>query len=148
MAKRKTDDGLPPGFLKLAVILLTGGMAVVFDTTIVNVAVATLGRDMHVGVATTQWVITAYVLALAMVIPISGWAMARFGGKRMWLFSLALFLVGSVLSSLAWNMDSLIAFRVVQGVGGGLMLPILQNLFVEAAGGRGVGVRADVEPGC
>jgi EmrB/QacA subfamily drug resistance transporter len=139
MTKRTTNDGLPPGFIKLAVILLTGAMAVVFDTTIVNVAVATLGRDMHVGVATTQWVITAYVLALAMVIPISGWAMARFGGKRMWLFSLALFLVGSVLSSLAWNMDSLIAFRVVQGVGGGLMLPILQNLFVEAAGGRALG---------
>ena len=101
MTKKTTDDGLPPGFIKLAVILLTGGMAVVFDTTIVNVAVATLGREMHVGVATTQWVITAYVLALAMVVPISGWAMGRFGGKRMWLFSLAVFLVGSVLSSLA-----------------------------------------------
>jgi EmrB/QacA subfamily drug resistance transporter len=139
MTKKTTDDGLPPGFIKLAVILLTGGMAVVFDTTIVNVAVATLGREMHVGVATTQWVITAYVLALAMVVPISGWAMGRFGGKRMWLFSLAVFLVGSVLSSLAWNMDSLIVFRVVQGVGGGLMLPILQNLFVRAAGGKALG---------
>ena len=139
MTNKATDDGLPAGFIKLSVILLVGAMAVVFDTTIVNVAVATLGRDMHVGVATTQWVITAYVLALAMVIPISGWAMARFGSKHMWLFSLALFLVGSVLSSLAWNMDSLIAFRVVQGVGGGLMLPILQNLFVEAAGGRALG---------
>ena len=139
MTKQATDDGLPPGFIKVAVILLIGAMAVVFDTTIVNVAVATLGRAMHVGVATTQWVITAYVLTLAMVIPISGWAMARFGGKRMWLFSLALFLVGSVLSSLAWNMDSLIAFRVVQGVGGGLMLPIMQNLFVEAAGGKALG---------
>ena len=139
MTKRTTDDGLPPGFIKIAVILLTGAMAVVFDTTIVNVAVATLGRAMHVGVATTQWVITAYVLTLAMVIPISGWAMARFGSKRMWLFSLALFLVGSVLASVAWNMDSLIAFRVVQGAGGGLMLPIMQTLFVEAAGGKALG---------
>ena len=139
MTRRTTDNALPPGFIKLAVILLTGVMAVVFDSTIVNVAVATLGREMHVGVATTQWVITAYVLALAMVVPISGWAMGRFGGKRIWLFSLALFLAGSVLSSLAWNMDSLIAFRVLQGIGGGLMLPVMQNLFVEAAGGKALG---------
>ena len=132
-------EGLDRGLVKLAVILLIGGMAVVFDTTIVNVALATLSRDLHAGIATTQWVVTAYVLALAMVVPISGWAMRRFGGKRVWLFSLALFLVGSILSSLAWNMPSLITFRVLQGIGGGLMLPLLLNLLVEAAGGRSLG---------
>jgi EmrB/QacA subfamily drug resistance transporter len=131
--------GLGHGLVKLAVILLVGVMAVVFDTTIVNVALATLSRDLDVGIATTQWVVTAYVLALAMVVPISGWAMRRFGGKRVWLLSLALFLAGSILSSLAWNMPSLIAFRVLQGIGGGLMLPLAQNLLVEAAGGRSLG---------
>jgi EmrB/QacA subfamily drug resistance transporter len=135
----ESRPGLDRGLVKLAVILLVGAMAVVFDTTIVNVALATLSRDLHVGIATTQWVVTAYALALAMVVPISGWAMRRFGGRRVWLFALALFLVGSILSSLAWDMPSLIAFRVLQGIGGGLMLPLMQNLLVGAAGGRSLG---------
>jgi EmrB/QacA subfamily drug resistance transporter len=133
------NDGLDPAFLKLAVILLTGAMAVMFDTTIVNVAIDTLSRDLSASVSTTQWVISAYVLALAMVIPVSAWAMDRFGAKQTWMSALALFAVGSMLSSLAWNIESLIAFRVLQGIGGGLMLPVLQTLLVNAAGERNLG---------
>ena len=133
------NDGLDPAFLKLAVILLTGAMAVMFDTTIVNVAIDSLSREMNASVSTTQWVISAYVLALAMVIPVSGWAMERFGAKQTWMSALALFMVGSVLSSLAWNIEALIAFRVLQGIGGGLMLPVLQTLLVNAAGTRNLG---------
>jgi len=132
-------DGLDPAFLKLAVILLIGAMAVMFDTTIVNVAIDTLSRELSASVSTTQWVISAYVLALAMVVPVSGWAMDRFGAKQTWMGALALFTVGSILSSLAWNIEVLIAFRVVQGVGGGLMLPVLQTLLVNAAGERNLG---------
>jgi EmrB/QacA subfamily drug resistance transporter len=135
----RENDGLDPAFLKLAVILLTGAMAVMFDTTIVNVAIDSLSREMHASVSTTQWVISAYVLALAMVIPVSGWAMDRFGAKQTWMGALALFMVGSILSSLAWNIEALIAFRVLQGIGGGLMLPVLQTLLVNAAGNRNLG---------
>jgi EmrB/QacA subfamily drug resistance transporter len=130
---------LDPAFVKLAVILLTGVMVVVFDTTIVNVAIDTLSRSLHAPVSTTQWVVTGYLLALGMVIPVSGWSMQRFGAKQMWLFALALFLVGSVASSTAPDIGALIAFRVVQGIGGGLMLPILQTLLIRAAGGRPLG---------
>jgi EmrB/QacA subfamily drug resistance transporter len=84
-------------------------------------------------------VISGYVLALGMAVPVSGWAMQRFGAKQMWLSALALFLAGSVLSSLAWNIGALIAFRVLQGIGGGLMLPIMQNLLVSAADGQKLG---------
>jgi EmrB/QacA subfamily drug resistance transporter len=114
-------------------------MAVMFDTTIVNVAIDSLSREMNAPVSTTQWVISAYVLALAMVIPVRGWAMDRFGAKQTWMGALALFMVGSILSSLAWNIDALIAFRVLQGIGGGLMLPVLQTLLVNAAGKRNLG---------
>jgi EmrB/QacA subfamily drug resistance transporter len=134
-----SNDGLDPAFLKLAVILLIGAMAVMFDTTIVNVAIATLSRELGASVSTTQWVISAYVLALAMVVPVSGWAMDRFGAKQTWIGALALFTVGSMLSSLAWNIEALIAFRVLQGIGGGLMLPVLQTLLVNAAGPRNLG---------
>ena len=139
MSKPGQNDGLDPAFLKLAVILLTGAMAVMFDTTIVNVAIDSLSREMNASVSTTQWVISAYVLALAMVIPVSGWAMDRFGAKQTWMGALAVFMVGSILSSLAWNIEALIAFRVLQGIGGGLMLPVLQTLLVNAAGNRNLG---------
>lgn len=139
MREPRENDGLDPAFLKLAVILLTGAMAVMFDTTIVNVAIDSLSREMNASVSTTQWVISAYVLALAMVIPVSGWAMDRFGAKQVWMGALALFMVGSILSSLAWNIGALIAFRVLQGIGGGLMLPVLQTLLVNAAGNRNLG---------
>jgi EmrB/QacA subfamily drug resistance transporter len=135
----RDSDGLDPAFLKLAVILLTGAMAVMFDTTIVNVAIDTLSRELNASVSTTQWVISAYVLALAMVVPVSGWAMDRFGAKQTWMGALALFTVGSMLSSLAWNIEVLIAFRLLQGIGGGLMLPVLQTLLVNAAGERNLG---------
>ena len=139
MADQPDNERLGPAFVKLTAVLLVGFIAPVLDLTIVNVAVATIGRDLQASVATVQWVMSAFLLAFAMVIPISGWAMARFGGKRLWLASLGLFLAGSVLCALSWNMDSLIAFRVVQGAAAGMMLPVFQNLIVEATGGRALG---------
>jgi EmrB/QacA subfamily drug resistance transporter len=132
-------ERLDPGLLKLAGILVAGAMAPLLDSTIVNVAIGTLGRDLGTSLASIQWVITAYLLALAMAIPATGWLAGRFGAKRMWMISLALFLAGSVLCGLAWNAGALVAFRVVQGAGGGLMLPIMQTLLLRAAGGRGLG---------
>jgi EmrB/QacA subfamily drug resistance transporter len=139
MASTTQTERLDPAFTRRAVILLTGVMAVVFDTTIVNIAIATLSRDLHAPVSATQWVVSAFVLALGMVIPVSGWAMQRFGAKQAWLFSLALFLAGSVLCSLAQNTGELIAFRVIQGAAGGLMLPILSTLLAVAGGQRKLG---------
>ena len=74
-----------------------------------------------------------------MVIPLSGWALARFGGRAAWLTALATFLAASVAAGAAWNIGSLIAFRVIQGIGGGLLVPVLTTLLVQAAGGRPLG---------
>src|ERR1019366_2570970 len=137
-AEAETEP-LDPAFKKLAVILLVGVVMVVFDSTIINVAIDVLARGLHTSVSNGQWTITGYVLALAMVVPVAGWASDRFGAKQVWMAALALFMVGSILSSVAWDIDALIAFRILQGIGGGLMLPILQNLLVEAAGGRKLG---------
>lgn len=125
--------------LKVAMVLIVGGMAVVFDTTIVSVALHTLATQLHATVATIQWVSTGYLLALGITVPLAGWAQGRFGGKRVWIFALAVFLVGSIASSLAWSAASLIMFRVVQGVGGGLMLPLMSTLVMQAAGGKALG---------
>ncbi len=81
-----------------------------------------------------QWVLTGYLLSFAMVVPRRGWALARFGGRATWMVSLAIFLAGSALCGAAWNIGSLIAFRVLQGIGGGMMVPIMMTLLVQAAG--------------
>jgi EmrB/QacA subfamily drug resistance transporter len=138
-AAKPVRERLDPAVVKLIVVLLTGAIPALLDTAIVNVAVDTIGRDLHTSVSTIQWVITGYLLSFAMVIPLSGWALARFGGRAVWMFSLALFLAGSVACGAAWNIGSLIAFRVVQGIGGGLMVPLLTTLLVQAAGGRQMG---------
>ncbi len=121
-------------------LLLLGGVVVlgtamtVFDLTAVNVAIPTLGRDFHASISTIQWVLTGYMLAFAGVIPLSGWASERFGGKRVYLVSLLVFLVGSVLSGFAWSVGSLVGFRVVQGLGAGMILPVGQAILARAAG--------------
>ena len=132
-------EKLDPAVVRTALILVVGGLAVVFDTTIVSVALHTLAVQLGTSVAAIQWVSTGYLLALGIAVPLSTWGLARFGGKRLWMFSLAVFLAGSVGSSLAWNVGSLIGARVVQGIGGGLMLPLMSTLIFQAAGGKSLG---------
>jgi EmrB/QacA subfamily drug resistance transporter len=132
-------EKLDPRVVRTALILIVGGLAVIFDTTIVSVALHTLSAKLHTPVTTIQWVSTGYLLALGIAVPLSTWGLQRFGGKRLWMFSLAVFLVGSVGSSLAWDVGSLIGWRVVQGIGGGLMLPLMSTLIFQAAGGKSLG---------
>jgi EmrB/QacA subfamily drug resistance transporter len=135
----QVNDRVDPKVVRTALILVVGAMAVVFDTTIVSVALHQLATSLQVPVSTIQWVTTGYMLALGVAVPLSIWALARFGGKRAWMFALTVFLAGSVGSSLAWDAGSLIAWRVVQGLGGGLMLPVMTTLVMQAAGGRALG---------
>jgi EmrB/QacA subfamily drug resistance transporter len=128
------QDKLDPALVRLVIILLIGLIPSLLDTTIVNVAIASVGRDLHATVSEIQWVITGYLLSFGMVIPLSGWALSRFGGRTVWIASLAVFLAGSIASGAAWNVPSLISFRVLQGAGGGLMLPLLTTLIMQAAG--------------
>ncbi|HEY7076136.1 MAG TPA: DHA2 family efflux MFS transporter permease subunit [Solirubrobacteraceae bacterium] len=133
------EERLPPELLKLAGILLVGAVAVQLDATIVSVALATLARDFAAPLSTIQWVSTAYLLALGMVIPLAGWSVDRFGAKRMWMLSIVLFGAGSALCGAAWSAGSLIAFRAVQGAGGGLLIPLMQAILAQAAGPRRLG---------
>jgi EmrB/QacA subfamily drug resistance transporter len=134
-AKEKLD----PLVLRVAIILVVGALAPLFDSTMVNVAIHTIATDMKAAISTVQWITTGYVLAMGLAVPVSGWATKRFGGKRSYIFSLALFLVGSVCSMLSWNIGSMIGFRVIQGVGAGLMMPTLQTELVQVSGGRNLG---------
>src|ERR1700742_4410237 len=131
--------GLDRALWRLAAVVVLGTIMSILDTTIVNVAIETLGRELHSSLSTIQWVSTGYLLALATVIPLTGWSMERFGGKRMWMLSVTLFLAGSTLCGLAWSTTSLIVFRVLQGFGGGMILPIGQAILAQAAGPQRMG---------
>jgi len=124
---------------RVSIVVLLGSVMSILDTTIVNVALATLGHDLHASVAQIQWVVTGYMLALAAVIPVTGWAARRFGGKRVYLVSLVLFVAGSALCGLATSTNELILFRVLQGAGGGMLLPIGQMMMADAAGPKRMG---------
>jgi EmrB/QacA subfamily drug resistance transporter len=125
--------------LTLAAVVVLGAIMTVLDATIVNVALPTLGREFGTSIATIQWVTTAYLLAFASVIPLTGWASQRLGVKELWLLSLALFTVGSLLAGLSWSIGALIAFRVVQGLGGGMIMPLGQTILAQAAGPQRMG---------
>lgn len=133
------EDRLDPALLRLAGVLVLGLIAAALDTTMVNVAIDRFGRDLHSALSTTQWVSTGYLLSYSMVIPLPGWLAARFGTKNVWLASLATFLGASVLCGIAWNIDVLVVFRIVQGIGGGIMLVLFQIVLIQAAGPRRLG---------
>jgi EmrB/QacA subfamily drug resistance transporter len=124
---------------RLAAVVVLGTIMSILDTTIVNVAIETLGRELHASLTSIQWVSTGYLLALATVIPLTGWSMERFGPKRMWMTSVVLFLAGSTLCGFAWSTESLIVFRVLQGFGGGMIMPIGQAILAQAAGPQRMG---------
>src|SRR6476660_6132166 len=124
---------------RVSAVVLIGSVMSILDTTIVNVALATLGRELHSTIAQIQWVVTGYMLALAAVIPVTGWAARRFGAKQVYLLSLVLFTAGSVLCGLASSATELIVFRVIQGVGGGMILPIGQLMMADVAGPKRMG---------
>jgi EmrB/QacA subfamily drug resistance transporter len=118
---------------------MLGAVMSILDTTVVNVAVDHLAVAFRSSLTTIQWVITGYTLALATVIPVSGWAADRFGTKRIYLTSLVLFTLGSVLSGLSWSIGSLIFFRVMQGFGGGMIMPAVMTILTKKAGPHRMG---------
>jgi len=125
--------------LIVAGVVMLGAVMSILDTTVVNVAIDRLSVDFHSSLTTIQWVVTGYTLSLATVIPLSGWASDRFGTKRLYLTSLVLFTLGSVLSGLAWSSASLIGFRILQGLGGGMIMPAVMTIVTQKAGPQRMG---------
>lgn len=130
---------LDRGLWILAGVMTLGAVTTMLDATAVNVALDALRTDLHASLASAQWVITGYTLTLTMVVPITGWAIDRLGAKRIWLLALIVFVAGSMLCGFSWSIGSLIAFRVIQGLGGGMIVPVAQTILANAAGPRRLG---------
>src|SRR5215813_9239753 len=123
------DERMTSGILKVAGVVVLGAIMSILDITVVNVALptfeTTFGSPGHpLPYSTVAWTVTGYTLALATVIPVTGWAADRFGTKRLYMTALALFTAGSALCSIATNINMLIGFRVLQGLGGGMLMPL------------------------
>jgi EmrB/QacA subfamily drug resistance transporter len=136
---RLVKSPIDRALLIVASVVVLGAVMSILDTTVVNVAISTLASKFHTTLPTIQWVATGYTLALATVIPLSGWIADRFGTKRLYMISIALFLLGSALSGLAWSAASIIVFRVLQGLGGGMIMPAGMTILTRAAGPQRIG---------
>ncbi|HVB96329.1 MAG TPA: MDR family MFS transporter [Chloroflexota bacterium] len=129
LAPSTTATIQPPEFslkdiLGPLVAIVLGTIMAILDSTIVNVALPTLERVFAVDLGTMQWVITGYLLAQAAVIPLAGWLSDRFSARRIYLTALVLFAIGSALCALATSAPLLIGFRILQGLGGGMLQPV------------------------
>ncbi|MFF2962532.1 MDR family MFS transporter [Streptomyces sp. NPDC057963] len=135
-----SGDVAPPAervdrqLLRVAFILVLGTFMATLDATIVSVGIDALTDEFRASVAEIQWVTTAYLLAVVAAVPASGWLADRFGGRRTWLAAVGVFLLGSVLCASARSVTGLIVFRVVQGLGGGLLPATGQALLARVAG--------------
>jgi EmrB/QacA subfamily drug resistance transporter len=125
--------------LAAAAVVVCGAVMTILDSTIVNVAIERLGLVFGARLSTIQWVSTAYLLAIAAVIPLAGWAVDRYGTRRVFMTAVAAFAAGSLLCGLAWSAETLIAFRVVQGLGGGMVMPVGMTILAHAAGSERMG---------
>jgi EmrB/QacA subfamily drug resistance transporter len=120
-------------------VVIVGMIMSILDTTIVNVALDRLGKDLHSPISQVQWVVTGYLLALGAVIPVTGWTARRYGAKQVYLVSLVLFTLGSIACGLSSSLAALVIFRVLQGIGGGMIMPLAQLIMAQVAGPQRMG---------
>lgn len=138
-APAPASDKLDGVVLKIASVVVLGAIMSILDVTVVSVALTTFAEEFDTSYATVAWTMTAYTLALATVIPVTGWAADRFGTKRLYMTALVLFVLGSVACAMAWDITSLIGFRVLQGLGGGMLMPLGMTIMTKAAGPERIG---------
>jgi EmrB/QacA subfamily drug resistance transporter len=116
------------------VAVVFGGLMSMLDTTIVNIALRTLSVRLHAGLASVQWVVTGYLLALAAALPLAGWMAGRLGARRVYVASIATFTLASLACGLSTSLPELIGFRVLQGIAGALTMPVGQMILVPVSG--------------
>lgn len=138
-------DKIDGAVLKVAGVVVLGAIMSILDITVVNIALTKFQTEFATNPAqpldysTVAWTVTAYTLALATVIPLTGWAADRFGTKRLYIMAVVLFTLGSALCATASSIEVLIAYRVLQGLGGGMLMPLGMTIMTRAAGPERMG---------
>ncbi len=131
---KPSSTGLDPGVWKVIAVVLLGPLMAQMDSTIVNVSLSSIRDSLHASIASAQWIISGYLLALALMLPLNGWIVDRLGAKKLYLWCFSLFTLTSALCGAAHNIDQLIAARLFQGIAGGLLAPLTQMMIARVAG--------------
>jgi EmrB/QacA subfamily drug resistance transporter len=127
-------EPIPKNIMNIAWILVFGAIMAILDSTMVNIAINHLSNDFSTGLDSIQWVITDYVLSMAISVPFAGWTVQRFNGKWLMIGANVLFVAASVASGLSWSINSMIVFRIVQGFSAGFIMTLVSTLCIEVAG--------------
>jgi EmrB/QacA subfamily drug resistance transporter len=138
-ASRRSDASLDARVIAVAGVVVLGAIMSILDITVVAVAQRTFQDIFGRTQAQVAWTSTGYTLALATVIPLTGWAADRFGTKRLYILAITLFTLGSALCSTAQSLEMLVTFRVFQGLGGGMLMPLGMTILTRAAGPERLG---------
>jgi EmrB/QacA subfamily drug resistance transporter len=129
-----SDDGMDPRVWKVAAVVFLGPFMSQMDSTVVNVSLSTIRQELRSNIASAQWIISGYLLALALMLPLNGWLVDRLGAKRLYLGCFSAFTLASLLCGAARTMDELICARIIQGIAGGLLAPMTQLMLARVAG--------------
>ncbi|MBV9873722.1 MAG: DHA2 family efflux MFS transporter permease subunit [Verrucomicrobia bacterium] len=127
-------DRLDPRVWRIVWVAILGSLLAQLDATIINVSLSSLAAELHSSLSVIQWVTSGYLLALALALPLNAWLVERIGAKKLYLICFFGFTLASGLCALSWSAASLIGFRVLQGISGGLMAPMAQLMVARAAG--------------
>jgi EmrB/QacA subfamily drug resistance transporter len=135
LTKAPSETGrLDPLIWKITSVAVLGSFLSQLDATVVNVSLSSLAVNLHSSLTAIQWVTSGYLLALALMLPLSGWLVERIGAKSLYLWCFSAFTLSSGLCGMAWSANSLIGFRILQGMSGGLMAPLAQMMIARVAG--------------
>jgi len=115
----------------IALTVMLPTLIEIVDTSVVNVALDSIRGSLSAGIDESTWTITSYLVSNAIIIPMTGWLSRVFGRRRYLVFSISLFTISSFLCGISWNLQSLVFFRVLQGMGGGALQPISQSILLE-----------------
>ncbi len=129
-----SDSPLTASTRKVVIALVFGALLPLLDASVINVAIRPLTSIFHTTVSLTQWVITGYALASTVAITLTGYLTQKFGATAIWKAAIIVFTVASILCALAWNIETLIGFRILQGAAAGLSMPVMQTILITSAG--------------
>jgi EmrB/QacA subfamily drug resistance transporter len=128
------SDGIDPSVWKVAIVAVIGPFMTQLDSTVVNVSLSTISHTLDSSIATAQWIVSGYLLAMALMLPLNGWLVDRIGAKRLYVILFSTFTLASILCGASQTMGELICARVLQGLVGGVLAPMTQMMIARAAG--------------
>lgn len=137
-------EGIEEKYGSVLMVIIIGTFITVLNSSLINIALPNMMTVFGVSLQSIQWVVTGYTIALGTVIPLSGYLSDLIGLKKLYIIALAIFTAGSLLCGLSWNCSSMIAFRIIQGIGGGIIGPVGNAILFRSVPAKKMGAAMGV----